>query len=168
MMSSTIPRCNQCSRLTCWWGDYDPKTGWMGWCNICNAKWHWSEDAEPKISELVKLELVPESIVSIIYGYLAEDLAIIIKRLQEEAQRCAWEMFLVPRRVYPRTIFSPQWRRVYELGGFMSSAQSESAFLRFAKPMHKLMWTFNGRRTEAFKVMVQFLGAPDFNCLFHS
>ena len=88
MMSNTIPRCNQCSRLTCWWGDYDPKTGWMGWCNICNAKWH-DEDAIRKISELGIKDLVPESIVSIIYGYLAEDLAIIIKRLQEEAQRCA-------------------------------------------------------------------------------
>ena len=163
MMSNTIPRCNQCSRLTCWWGDYDPKTGWMGWCRICNAKWH-SEDAIRKISELVTQELVHESNVNITYGYLAEDLAIIIKRLQDEAQRCAWEMFLVPRRVRGGGDVWRRWRLAWERATLFRCGRVPD----FVHPMHKLMWTFNGRETEAFKVMVQFLGAPDFNCLFHS
>ena len=164
MMSSTIPRCNQCSRLTRWWGDYDPKTGWMGWCNICNAKWHWSEDAEPKISELVTLELVHESIVSIIYGYLAEDLAITIERVQRKAQLSAWEYFLV-------RVPCLQWRdtRFGRLAlEFDTSDEDEARVCEFlpdlVNPMHTMIW----ESPKPFRLMVEFLGAPDFNCMFHS
>ena len=47
----------------------------------------------------------------------------------------------------------------------------------FVNPMHTLMWSDNYvpsnpshdyEANKAFRVMIEFLGAPDFKCMFHS
>ena len=172
-----IPRCNRCSRLACWWGYRDQKTGWVGWCRICNAKWHWSEDAGPRIAELAIKKLVRpyDSVAGIIYGYVAGDLAIIIERLQREAQLSAWQYFLVECPVL-------QWRdtRFGRLVVDFDTSDEEEAHdceivPNFVNPMHTLMWSYGYDRRgdqyempKAFRVMIEFLGAPDFKCMFHS
>ena len=34
------PLCTLCGRPGFLYGRRDPETGWLGWCTLCNAKWH--------------------------------------------------------------------------------------------------------------------------------
>ena len=38
-----VPPCTRCGRPGFLFGTRDPETGWLGWCGICNAKWHTDE-----------------------------------------------------------------------------------------------------------------------------
>ena len=39
-------RCSKCNRPAALFGSFDERTGWRGWCDICN--WHWHHpDAVP-------------------------------------------------------------------------------------------------------------------------
>ena len=35
-------RCKQCGRRSLLIGDYDLRSGWVGWCEVCNADEWWS------------------------------------------------------------------------------------------------------------------------------
>ena len=32
--------CSACGRLPNFYGNMDDRTGWVGWCRICNGQWH--------------------------------------------------------------------------------------------------------------------------------
>ena len=41
IMESPLPNsCSSCGRRTDLTGNIDVRTGWRGWCCICNAQWH--------------------------------------------------------------------------------------------------------------------------------
>ena len=44
IMESPLPNsCSACGRGTDLTGNIDIRTGWRGWCCICNAEWHLQE-----------------------------------------------------------------------------------------------------------------------------
>ena len=44
IMESPLPNsCSACGRRTDLTGNIDIRTGWRGWCCICNAEWHLQE-----------------------------------------------------------------------------------------------------------------------------
>ena len=130
--------------------------------------------AELAIKKLVRSH-VP--IVGIIYGYVAGDLAIIIERLQQKTLRSWWQRFLVLGDILI-------WRDTP--GGrladdFDTEDELEADLCErvpnFVNPLHTLMWSdryvpsnlsHDYEANKAFRVMIEFLGAPDFKCMFHS
>ena len=55
----------------------------------------------------------------------------------------------------------------FEAGAAEDGADYSKRVPNFIKPMHTLMWA-DRYGNKAFGVMVEFLGAPDFNRMFHS
>ena len=47
-------RCERCRRPAFLFGFCDIRTGWQGWCGVCNTKWHISV-AEPKVHIVLSL-----------------------------------------------------------------------------------------------------------------
>ena len=42
-MPPVIQRCAQCGRPSSLFGDWDPLTDWVGWCDVCNWQWRYND-----------------------------------------------------------------------------------------------------------------------------
>ena len=158
-------------------GDYEGP----GWCLVCFRKRCWFKKAGSRMSELaIKKWVQPhDPIAGIIYCYVAGDLTKDIKEEQRWAKISAWQHFLVVNPVW-------EWRETrfgrlavdYDLYDEKDEEENDDWEIvpDFLNPMHKLMWSVETAGamditfdiTKPFKVIVEFIGAPDFNCMFHS
>ena len=84
-----IGNCYLCTRPRFLYGSRDVETGWLGWCTICNSKWH---AAECKI-RLDRTQLVVrycKQHAHIVTELLIDFLAPNTRCLHERAQRIFW------------------------------------------------------------------------------
>ena len=101
VMVDPAPRnsCSACRRPTDLYGNKDVRTGWKGWCCICNGQWHLQQAEKLK----AKIEchfkevsstnvLVSSDIASLIACYIAcpENEVHLIRRAHATAAQIYW------------------------------------------------------------------------------
>ena len=69
IMESPLPNsCSSCGRRTDLTGNIDVRTGWRGWCCICNAEWHLEEAQVVKAKTECYLKEVSSTNVFVVSG----------------------------------------------------------------------------------------------------
>ena len=102
IMEPPLPNsCSACGRRTDLYGNIDVRTGWRGWCCICNAEWHLQQaqvlkaKTECYLKEVSSTNVfVSSGIASLIACYIAcpEYELRLIGRAQVTAEQIYWAM----------------------------------------------------------------------------
>ena len=76
MMEPAPPTfCSACGRFSNLYGKEDVRTGWIGWCYICNGQWHYSRAIVLKAKTEFHLKALSSTNV-----FVSSDIASLIAR----------------------------------------------------------------------------------------
>ena len=94
MNDTFVPSCVLCGRPGYLFGTRDRDTGWLGWCTICNAKWHTEECR--KIIQCTQLvtrycKSQEQSVTQAIVDFIAPNL----REIQRNVMKCLFKRFLL-------------------------------------------------------------------------
>ena len=109
-LRSFCARCSKCNRPASLFGSIDVRTGWRGWCDICNWHWHHPEAVSYRVwhRSMERRSILARTVLSLVGTFLidAKRAHADLRSIKDRAVWRRWTRMLLSAPIAPFRVSS--------------------------------------------------------------